>query len=93
MDWKESLEFYGKEIEFLDTIDLKPFLKKDKSVLDIMDEIENKYGKQYTLEECIFNCMSQYDFMEYLNDRYGKDIISAYEYTELRLVVNKEIKE
>lgn len=88
MTWKECLEWIKKEQEFLDTINLKPFIKKDKNISDIMEEIEEQYGEQYTLEPFIFNCMNKDEFIDYLKERYND--FYYYEYSELRVL--KEIK-
>jgi hypothetical protein len=71
MSWKESLEWQAKEKAFLDTKDLKPFLKKDRGIYDIIDAIEDTFGKDYTEESFIFNCMDSNEFIEYLEDRYS----------------------
>lgn len=84
MNWKECLEKQKQECKFLDTLDLKPFLEKDKSVYDVMEEIEDKYGDQYTEESFIFNCMDHNDFIDYIQERYNKDI-RFYEYTDWRV--------
>ena len=82
MTWKESLEWQAKEKAFLDTKNLRPFIKQDKSVYDIMDEIENAFD-DYTEEALIFNCMDHHDFIEYLQNRY-KDI-KFYTYEDERV--------
>ena len=81
MTYKESLQWQEKEKAFLDTLDLTEFISKGKKLTDIMDEIEEKYGTQYTKEEFIFNCMDSYDFMKYLKERYkiGCREVSYYE--------------
>lgn len=83
MNWQECLIKQKQEKAFLDTKDLKPFLEKDKSIYDIMEEIEDKYSNEYTEEDFIFNCMDHNDFIEYLRERY-KDI-KFYEYTDWRV--------
>lgn len=57
MSWKECLEWQAKEKAYLDTKDLKPFIEKDKSVYDIMEEIEDTFN-DYEEEPFIFNLMS-----------------------------------
>lgn len=76
MDWKEEQEKIKLEKAFLDTIDLLPYIKKNKDILDIMDEIEEDY------EDCMY-CMTQDDFIEYLLGRYPN--FKYYEYTEYRV--------
>ena len=83
MTWKESLEWQTKEKAFLDTKDLKPFLTKDKSIYDIMDEIEDAFNKEYLEESFIFNCMDHHDVIDYLQNRY-KDI-KFYTYEDERV--------
>lgn len=83
MTWKESLEWQTKEKAFLDTKDLKPFLTKDKSIYDIMDEIEDTFNKEYLEESFIFNCMDHHDVIDYLQNRY-KDI-KFYTYEDERV--------
>lgn len=83
MTWKESLEWQVKEKEFLDTKDLTQFIIKDKNIFDIMDNIEEAFGKEYSKEPYIFNCLSSSEFMEYLTQRYD---IKFYEYTENRVL-------
>lgn len=81
--WKECLKRQEQECNFLNTLDLKPFLKNDESVYDIMEKIEDKYGDQYTEEPFIFNCMDHNEFIDYIQKRY-KDI-HFYEYTDWRV--------
>lgn len=83
MTWKESLEWQTKEKAFLDTKDLKPFLTKDKSIYDIMDEIEDMFNEEYLEESFIFNCMDHHDVIDYLQNRY-KDI-KFYTYEDKRV--------
>ncbi len=83
MTWKESLEWQAKEKAFLDTKDLKPFLTKDKSIYDIMEEIEDTFNKEYLEEPFIFNCMDHHDVIDYLQNRY-KDI-KFYTYEDERV--------
>jgi hypothetical protein len=84
MSYKESLEWEVKETAFLDTKDLKPFLEKDKSIYDIMDDIEDAFGDEYTEEVFIFNCMGHDEFIKYLKNRYPD--IHFYNYSEDRVL-------
>ena len=70
ISFKESLQWQNKEKAFLDTLDLTKFIKSGKAIYEIMDEIEDKYGEQYTEECFIFNNMDCYDFMKYLKEKY-----------------------
>jgi DNA-binding transcriptional regulator GbsR (MarR family) len=81
MSWKEWQE---KEKAFLDTKDLQPFIKKDKSIYDIISDIEDAFEKEYKLEDCLFNFMDSYDVIDYLQKRY-KDI-RFYTYEEQRVL-------
>ncbi len=83
MTWKESLEWQAKEEAFLDTLDLLPYLHRDKSLYDIKEEIEDKYGSEYKEEEYLFNCMDVEDLGNYLKRRYPD--FDYYEYSELRV--------
>lgn len=83
MTWKECQEWQAKEEAFLDTIDLLPYLEKDKNISDIMEAIEDKYGNRYTEEEYLFNNMDHWDFIEYLKKRYSS--FQYYEYSEYRV--------
>ena len=69
MSYKESLQWQEKEKNFLNALDLTSFISSGKRIVDIMDEIEDKYGEYYKEESFIFNCMDSYDFMKYLKDR------------------------
>lgn len=83
ISYKESLEWIKKEQQFLDTKDLKPFFIKDKSIYDIMEEIEDSFGKEYKLEEYIFNNMGHHEFIDYLLNRYTD--IKFYTYEDIRV--------
>lgn len=82
MNWKESLEWQAKEKAFLNTKDLRPFLSKDKSVGQIMDDIEDAFD-DYKEEVFIFNCMDHNEFMDYLKERYPD--VKFYEFSEYRI--------
>ena len=82
MSWKECLEWQAKERAYLDTKDLKPFIEKDKSVYDIMEEIEDTFN-DYEEEPFIFNCMDHNEFIEYLQNRY--EDVKFYTYEDERV--------
>lgn len=84
MTYKESLEWQVKEKAFLDTKDLKPFIFKDKSIYDIMEEIEDAFGNEYQEEDCIFNWMDHFDVIEYLQKRYNDVRFYTYEDERVR---------
>lgn len=75
-DYKEELE---KEFNFLDTIDLIPLIKNNMNIKDLMDNIEEKYLKDfqkiYPNEEYIFNWMNEYEFETYLEKRYKDKLL------------------
>lgn len=79
MTWKECLEWQAKEKAFLDTKDLKPFIKKNKSIYDIMSDIEDTFEEEYELEECLFNHMGHRDVVDYLQKRYNDVRFFTYE--------------
>lgn len=83
MTYKESLDWQRKEQAFLNTLDLIPYLDKDKSISDIMDIIEDRHNNEYTEEEYIFNYMDSWDFIKYLEERYPS--FQYYEYSECRV--------
>ena len=81
MSWKEWQE---KEKAFLDTKDLQPFIKKDKSIYNIMSDIEDAFEEEYKLEDCLFNFMDSYDVIDYLQKRYEN--VRFYTYEEQRVL-------
>lgn len=83
MTYQESVKWQEKEKAFLDSIDLKKYLTKDKPIYEIMDEIYDDCNDMYKEEDDIFNCMDQYDFMDYLMIRYKS--LYFYEYSEMRV--------
>lgn len=84
MSWKECLEWQAKEKTFLDTKDLKPFIKKDKSIYDIMSDIEDAFEEEYKLEEYLFNHMDHHDVVDYLQKRYNDVRFYTYEDERVR---------
>ena len=64
------MDQYKDERIYLDTIDLLPYLKKNKDIFDVMDEVE--------IED-----MSIEDFIDYLRKRYPD--FRYYEHTEYRI--------
>lgn len=82
MTYQENLKWQKKEKDFLDTKDLKPFFKSDRSIHEIMDDIEEAFD-DYTEESLIFNYMDSYEFMDYISQRYPD--IKFYSYEEYRV--------
>lgn len=63
--------------EFLDTIDFIPFLKQYTLLGNMMAAIEEKYHNANMPTELageLFNYYSEYDFKEYLEERYKNNI-------------------
>ena len=59
--------------KYLDGINMEEFLEHDRSVEDIMDEIEAIYGDDYSsrYDGWMFEDCSQEDFADYLRNEYG----------------------
>ena len=73
MNYQESLKLIEIEKQFLNTKDLKPFIKKGKSIYNIMEDIKIIYENEWICEETqhkIFDVMDSYDLEQYLIDRY-----------------------
>lgn len=88
MDMEQFTKMQNDEFEFLDSIDLKPYLKEWADIYDIRDKIEKDYGKDY-YESFIFNCIDIYEFIDYLKRRYGNEIYFN-EHTTYSVHLNKE---
>ena len=58
---------------YLNGIDLDEFLEHDRSIEDIMDEIEAIYGDDYSAlyDGWMFEDCSQEDFADYIRAEYG----------------------
>lgn len=76
-NWRELLD---QEKAFLDTLDLLCLIDKGSSVDNNMDKLELLYGVLYQNHirennlipsECIFNSMSEDDFIDYFITRYN----------------------
>lgn len=85
---KEWEMLQKREMEFLDTLDLKPYLVKYKSIDNVMDEIEKDYGEEYEQKnndkDDIFCVIDIEDFIDYLKKRYPS--FRYYEYTNYRIL-------
>ena len=59
--------------KYLDGINMEEFLEHDRSVEDIMSEIEAIYGDDYSARYggWMFEDCSQEDFADYLRNEYG----------------------
>ena len=78
-----GIDEYEKEMAiqfgYLDQIDIEKYMKNCKSskVGVLISAIERDYNDtEFTnndfLEGCIFNCCNEEEFIEYLENRYGK---------------------
>ena len=74
MKYKEWLEESKKECEFLDTIDIKKYLKTNEDVWVCMQKIkeenDKEYCRQYNDDFGLFNCVGESDFIDYIKCRY-----------------------
>lgn len=80
MDWKDYVnDPYNIELrenaEILDKIDLLGYCKAGRSVVDIMNKVEDDYNCSEQTDNCIcrgciLNWFSEADFVEYLKSRY-----------------------
>lgn len=70
MDYAKFTELQNDEFEFLDTINVKKYLKDGAEISDVMNTIEEIHGKDY-YEHFIFNCIDRDDFMRYIEKRYN----------------------
>lgn len=72
-EWEQGRK---RNEKFLDTLDLKKYIKNSFYVDRIIDEIEEDYDGSDILPEdfggCVFNWMDQYDVAKYLAYRYCK---------------------
>lgn len=73
MNYEAFTKLQNDEFEFLDTIDIKPYLADFKDIYDVEDEIQKDYGKSYC-EGFIFNCIGVNEFMDYLSRRYSGEV-------------------
>ena len=74
MTYQEILVWEEREKQYLDTLDLLPYLEKYQDVNIIMDRIEEKFAKNYPYikeEKILFNHIGTLEFMDYLTKRYG----------------------
>lgn len=65
-------------LNFLDTIDMTPYLERSNNVENIMNMLEEDYDDTNKLPEelegCLFNCITIDEFAAYLADKYNKNI-------------------
>ena len=75
---KQEIEFWNQkvkdEFEFLDSLDLKPYLKNREDVYKIMDSIKKdhneEYCNKYNDDYGFFNYTGADDFLDYIIKRY-----------------------
>lgn len=77
-NWLREHDWLGaQEYDYLDTLDLGTILcaNSDKTCGEIMNIIEDKYEEDYLSkypnDEMLFNGISESDFIDYINYRYG----------------------
>lgn len=72
-DWYNSIQQMS---EFLDTIDILPLITEFKGELvwSLMYYLMEHYDYKDEYSTELFDCMSQYDFVLYLNNRYEINI-------------------
>lgn len=86
ISYEKFREFCNEEIKFLDTLDLTEAIKLYPDVYDLMNYIEETYGKDYKIEPFIFNCMDIEEFSNYLKRRYNINII---EDIKFKIIINE----
>ena len=74
MKYEEYVKMSKDEYDFLDSIDVKKYLKNDEVIWDCMQMIKEEndieYRKQYNDDFGLFNCVSRIDFIDYIKRRY-----------------------
>lgn len=89
MDWIENEK---KNLEFLDTIDFIPYLKKNGSIKEVINGIQTDYSNKNMipdfLEGYVFNNITDEEVLLYLRDRYN---ITAYEYIDYYYILPEDI--
>lgn len=84
MTYQEAIMWEEKEKQYLDTLDLLPYLEKYQDINIIMDRIEENFAKNYPYikeEGYLFNNISTLEFMDYLIRRYGTKFYEHTTYT------------
>jgi len=98
-EWIEEIKIIEPDIEevleFLKNLDLITIIKDIMGshmtfrLDDIMDILEEKYPFKTKHFECLFDDMDLYDFMDYLNIRYGNKLLVKEYCPEPYIVVYK----
>lgn len=62
--------------KYLDTIDLSPYLKrfKRKTIRDLINILDQDYPYDDKYSECLFDCITEDEFVQYLNQKYNLNI-------------------
>lgn len=66
-----------ENLKFLDTIDILPFIKKNREICTLMCNVAEEYSKNTNfeipkfLEGDIFNYVDNLKFVDYIRGRYG----------------------
>lgn len=76
LKWEQVKKVINNVTDYLNTIDLIPYLEKfkGKTVKDMMDKLEEEYPYTDEYSEILFDVISEEDFADYLNNRYGLNI-------------------
>ena len=77
------LSWLPREKAFLDSKDLTPFLRKDRSVFDILIEISNTFCEEIQEKEINLSKVSPLDFINYIEHRYEN--VKFYKYSDMRV--------
>lgn len=76
-------------MDYLDTLDLQPFLRQGQELYNIMGDIESEFMDDPNMPEELHgevcNFLSEYEFGEYLTQRYG---VKIREEVEVRYYLN-----
>lgn len=65
MTYQESLQEQQKTWDFLKTVDIYKYIRTGDTIHEVMDRLMNQYG------EWLFNCIDEFDFMEWLYEEHG----------------------
>ena len=84
MTYQEIIMWKEREKQYLDTLDLLPYLEEHQDIHIVMDKIEENFAKNYPYikeERFLFNHMGTLEFMDYLTKRYGTGFYEHITYT------------
>lgn len=74
-------------LEYLDTIDFKPYLESTRNISKLIEAVESDYLNDPNIPpECegeVFDWLDEYDFALYLKKRYGNLKIVERHYIEI----------